>query len=173
MKTLDKLIVGLSTLVVAVLVICVLAGLGVAQATKDSDNCTVDSLDLSTKEGLNLGTFNTAIGKDLSSTEAFYIRGTDKLYLIARVLYTDELMETDESSGRGAESVSFLLWIVKSPNANAARVAPATQALALAEAQQPVAGFDIGRVMLISEIGSTQKSFMMKCWRAGRTRPAK
>jgi hypothetical protein len=125
------------------------------------------------KEELELGTLGTHIGKDSSTLESYFIRGTDKRYLIARVLYTDESMTTDESTGRRAESVSLQLWIVKSPNATTAREAKARDAQVLAEAEFPVAGFDIGRVMLISEIGSTQKSFMMKCWRAGRTRPAK
>ena len=142
------------------------AGIALAQ-TGNSDSCDVVSLDLTTKDELSLGTFNTKIGKDLYTMEAYRIRGTN-LFLIARVFYTDESMASDESTGRGAESVSLQLWIVKSRNATAARESTPAKAQASAEAQQAVATFDIGRVMLIGVVGATKKAFMMKCWRANR-----
>ena len=147
-----------------------IAVVGVAAQPRQSHLCTVDSADLATKETLNLSTFNTAIGKNLSTMESYFLRGTDKQYLIARVFYPDELMETDQSTGRGPESVSLELWIVNSPNATLARETPPTKSLAFAEAEQPLKGFDIGRVMLMAQVGSTQKSFMMKCMRAKPSR---
>jgi hypothetical protein len=110
------------------------------------------------------------VAKDGSAMDSYFIRGTDKKYLIARVLYTDESMETDESTGRRAESVSLQLWIVNAPNATVAREMSPSHTDAVAEAQQPVAGFDIGRVMLIGTIGNSKKSFMMKCWRVKPSR---
>ena len=143
--------------------IAVFAGIALAQ-TGESDRCSVDSLDVTTKEALSLGDFNTEIGKDLSTLQVSRIRGT-KLFLVARVLYDDESMVSDELTGRGAESVSLQLWIVKSRNATAARESTPRTADAFAEAQYQVATFDIGRVMLIDVIGSTKRAFMMKCWR--------
>ena len=75
---------------------------------------------------------------------------------------------TDESTGKGAESVSLQLWIVNSRNATAARETTPAKAQAVAEAQQAVATFDIGRVMLIGVVGKTKRAFMMKCWRGNR-----
>lgn len=169
MECLEKLIMQLSRLSLLIL----LLGTVVANASAQSvmqDACTVESLDLTTKEVLELGTFRTKIGKDLSTLDSYFIRGTDKQFLLARVRYTDEDMVTDDPTGRGAKSVSFQLWIVKSPNANAARETTPADAQSFAESQQPVAGFDIGRVTLIETLGPMKRAFMMKCWRGGRNR---
>lgn len=149
---------------VVVLLVGILTGFSLAQTGK-SDSCTVDSVDLTTKEELGLGTFLTTIGKGLSTIEPYRIRGT-KLFLIARVSYTDESMKNDESKGHDVESVSLQLWIVNSRNATAARESRPPKAQAFAEAQFPIGTFDIGRVSLISVTGPTKKVFMMKCWRA-------
>ncbi|HQZ97385.1 MAG TPA: hypothetical protein PLP21_13770 [Pyrinomonadaceae bacterium] len=153
--------------IVVVVLVGILTGFALAQ-TRESDSCKVDSVDLTTKEELGLGTFNTTVGKDLSTIEPYRIRGT-KLFLVARVLYTDESMENDESTGSDAESISLQLWIVNSKNATAARESRPPKAQGFAEAQQAVATFNIGRVTLIGGVGRTKRAFLMKCSRGNRT----
>ena len=160
---------GLLRVGVVFFLVGILAGFAFAQ-TGESDICNVVSIDLTTKDVRPLGDFITTIGKGRSTLEAYRIRGT-KLFLIAHVLYTDESMDSDESTGRGVESVSLLLWIVKSRNATEARESTPAKAQAIAEAQLPVATFDIGRVSLFGVVGPTKRAFMMKCSRGNRTSP--
>lgn len=164
-------IMKLPRLSVVVFIVAMLIGVANAQ-TRESDSCVVDSVDLITKREIRLGTFNTKVGKDLSTIEPYRIRGT-KLFLVARVLYTDESMDNDESTGGDAESISMQLWIANSRNATAARQSRPPNAQGFAEAQQAVITFDIGRVTLIGRVGQTKRAFLMKCSRENRPSPNK
>ena len=145
------------------------AAAGVALAQAGSDHCEVAAVEMTGSKPANLkfseakklGEFDSVMAEEELTTRIYRLPGT-RLFIIASTWYTDESL----ASEKGADSVSLELSV------SAYRKRDIPRSLVFADAETPVNGFDVGRVMTMVKTGGRTQMIIMECRRspAKRTR---
>jgi hypothetical protein len=104
--------------------------------------------DIDKAKEILLGTFDTIMGEEVATTRVYRLPKT-RLFVIARVWYTDESM----ASEKGADSILLELTV------SAKRKRDVLGSLIYADAEMPVNGFDVGRVT--TKFKTRQQSFLL------------
>ena len=144
---------------------------GVLAETKYTDRCVVKYVDVtgvkvSDLEGdtapkleyTRLGTFDTTVGEEELTTEAFRLPCT-KLYVVGSVWYTDESMGGEDSS----DSMSLGLSISETPQRDV------LAGLQYAEAEVLMKNFEVARVTTIFKTEKHSFYLEMECRKGARS----